>query len=265
MEAPALQPQLRSIVAGIKQSYLRDLIENIFLDFDRILGYLDQVRDLLHQTDSTDQALVLFEAIRSESFAAAAYVEQQRTSLNLAFELSEEMERIGFAIGYEVKAAYSRILACELEDEVRCAIEDAHELLRNCFQELTTMLAQVFDSTLKRANLFDEVRERREHSRELYDDLSALLRAARHAESVQDDISLELFFARFEHLCTGSIRHLMQKDRETCQGFGEDFETARKFNGLKFFLHRFVCYLEILIKHVGMRSVLSEDVLVAAA
>ncbi|HEX8889108.1 MAG TPA: hypothetical protein VF779_08020 [Pyrinomonadaceae bacterium] len=259
-----MQPQLRPIVAGIKQSYLRDLIENIFLDFDRILGYLDQVRDLLHERDSTDQALVLLEAVRSESFAAAAYVEQQRTSLNLADELSEEMERIGFAIGYEVKAAYSRILA-EPEDKVPSAIEDAHELLRNCFQELTAMLAQVFDPTLKRATLFDEVRERRENSRELYDDLSALLRATRHAEAVQGDISLELFFARFEHLCTGSIRHLMQKDRETCQGFGEDFETARKFNGLKFFLHRFACYLEILIKHVGMRSVLAEDALVAAA
>src|ERR1043165_3156229 len=265
MEAPALKPQLRPIVAGIKQSHLRDLIENIFLDFERILGYLDQVRDLLHETGSTGQALVLLEAVRSESFAAAAYVEQQRTSLNLAFELSEEMERIGFAIGYEVKAAYSRIVASEPEDNVQCAIEDAHGLLRNCFQELTTMLAQVFDPTLKRANLFDEVRERRENSRELYDDLSALLRAARHAESVQDDVSLELFFARFEHLCTGSIRHLMQKDRETCQGFAEDFETARQFNGLKFFLHRFACYLEILIKHVGMRSVLADDALAAAA
>src|SRR5438128_11127529 len=101
MEAPALQPQLRPIVAGIKQTILRDLIENIFLGFDRILGYLHQVRDLVYETDSTDQALILLEAVRSESFAAAAYVEQQRTSLILAFELSEEMERISFAIGYE--------------------------------------------------------------------------------------------------------------------------------------------------------------------
>jgi len=95
--------------------------------------------------------------------------------------------------------------------------------------------------------------------------LSALLRATRHAEAVQDQVSLELFLARFEHLCSGSVRHLMQKDRETCRGFAEDFETARQFNGLKFFLHRFACYLEILIKHVGMRSVLAEDALVAAA
>lgn len=260
-----MQPQLRPIVAGIKQRSLRDLIENIFLDFDRILGYLDQVRDLLHETDSTDQALVLFEAIRSESLAAAAYIEQQRGRLNLADELSEEMERISFAIGYEVKAAYSKILACGPEDEARCAIEDAHETMRNCFQELTTMLAQAFEPTLKRATLFDEARERRENSRELYEDLSLLLRSARQAETFQDEISVELFSERFEHLLSGSIRFLMQKDRATCQGFAADFETARTSHGLHFYLHRFACYLEILIRHVGMRSVLAEDVVVAAA
>jgi hypothetical protein len=259
-----LQPQLCPIVAGIKQSYLRELIESIFLDFDRLLGYLDQVRETLQATDSTDEALLLLEAIRSESLAAAAYIEHQRCGLNLSVELDEELERIAFAINHEVKAVHWKVQGGEPE-EVRRTITDAHELLRNCFQELTAMLAQAFDPTLERAALFDEVREKRENSRELYEDLCALLRAARHAESLQDQVSIKLFSERLEHLYCGSIRYLMQKDRETCQSFADDFEAARMFNGLKFFLHRFACYLEILLKHVGMRSVLAGDALVAAA
>lgn len=259
-----MRPQLRPVVAGISESHLRELIERVFLDFDRILGYLDQIREALQATESTDELLLLLEATRSESLATAAYVEQRRSALSLPLELSEEMERISFAIAYEVKAAYVKIQECD-QAETRRAVADAQEILRNCFQELTTMLAQAFDPAVERATLFDELRERREHSRQLYEDLAALLRAARHAEALQDEVSVELFSERLEHLCCGSISYLMQKDRETCQGFAYDFAAARMFNGLKFYLHRFACYLEILLKHVGMRSVLAGEALVAAA
>ena len=52
--------------------------------------------------------------------------------------------------------------------------------------------------------------------------------------------------------------HLMQKDCDACLGFIEDFDAARRYGGMNFFLHRFSCYLELLLKHVSMRSVLAE-------
>jgi hypothetical protein len=50
----------------------------------------------------------------------------------------------------------------------------------------------------------------------------------------------------------------MQKDCDACLAFVADFDTAQRSGGMSFFLHRFSCYLELLLKHVSMRSVLAD-------
>ena len=62
-----------------------------------------------------------------------------------------------------------------------------------------------------------------------------------------------------------SVRHLMKKDSETCLRFVEDFCAAQVGSASRFFLHRFSCYLEILLKHVSMRSVLKGAMMSLAA
>ncbi len=63
------------------------------------------------------------------------------------------------------------------------------------------------------------------------------------------------------------MRHLMQKDRESCQNFidGLTLRLLGDRRSRRLYMHRFTCYLEILLKHVSMRSVLSELSLSAAA
>jgi hypothetical protein len=73
------------------------------------------------------------------------------------------------------------------------------------------------------------------------------------------------FSERLEIFRAESMRHLMQKDRETCQGFVDGLASVRDRRGLRLYLHRFTCYLEILLKHVSLRSVLSDTSLSAAA
>jgi hypothetical protein len=54
------------------------------------------------------------------------------------------------------------------------------------------------------------------------------------------------------------MQYLMEKDRDACSRFLEEFRFALRFGGARLFLRRFSCYLELLLKHVGMRSVLAE-------
>ena len=57
----------------------------------------------------------------------------------------------------------------------------------------------------------------------------------------------------------------MEKDREACLKFVGEYAWARDRRAKRLFLHRFSCYLELLLKHVGMRSVLADAALSAAA
>jgi len=252
-----LQPQLYEIVAGIERSEVSDLLGGVFSDLNRLLGYLDGVGAIVNPGDSAGEAAFLLDVIRSEGLATAGGLEYQCVTLELPAELSEELERVGFAIRYELRNAFERILPAGAGQEDACArLRDAHDLLRNCFQQSTISLARVFDPRLDGAQLFNDIRAKRDSSLRLYEDLGALLRSARHALWSSDPAALWLFAERLEDFSNGSIEYLMKKDCDTCMGFIEDFKTAQRFGGARSFLHRFSCYLEILLNHVGMRSVL---------
>jgi hypothetical protein len=256
-----LQPQLRTIIERIEPDEVSQLLESVFTDLNRLLGYLKQVKTAARIGDSADAALFLLGVVRSEAFAAASSLDFQCASLNLSDELSEELERMGFAIRHELRTVFERILegvdATDEMQDVGQRLTDAHDLLRNCFQQSTIALARVFEPELDGPTLFDDIRVKRDTSVLLYEDLGALLRSAGHAEKHGDPVSLSLFSERLDHFRSGSMQYLMRKDSETCVKFIEDFRVSRFSGSARFFLRRFACYLELLLNHVSMRSVLA--------
>ncbi|MBC7933040.1 MAG: hypothetical protein H7Z38_20960 [Rubrivivax sp.] len=256
-----MQSQLRTIVARIEPSEVSDLLESVFTDLNRLLGYLKQVKTAARIGDSADAALFLLGVVRTEALAAASYIDFQGASLHLHDDLSDELERTSFAVRHELKTVFDRILkdvdATAGMSEASQRLTDAHDLLRNCFQQSTTALARVFEPELDAPLLFDDIRVKRDTSVLLYEDLGALLRSAGHAERRGDQVSLSVFSERLDHFRSGSMQYLMQKDSETCVRFIEDFRVTRFGGSTRSFLRPFSCYLEILLNHVSMRSVLA--------
>ena len=264
-----MQPQLRDIIERVEPAEIRELLSGVFSDLNRLSGYLDRVKAVVCLGEATDEALFILDIVRSEALAAAGGLDFQRERLGLCGELSEELERTSFAVRHELRTVFERVLPGPCsdmgEEELRSRLADAHDLLRNCFQQSTISLARLFRRDLDAADLFDDIRIKRDNSLRLYEDLSALLRSARHAERRGDAASLTLFSERLEHFRSESVQYLMQKDSETCLRFVEDFGTAQGGSASRFFLHRFSCYLEILLKHVSMRSVLKGAMMSLAA
>lgn len=256
---------LHKIVETVEPARVRESVRNVFEDLNRLLGYVEQLKAALNSAEGSGHALLLLEALRAEALVASASLDSECEAGYLSADLSEELERTGFAVRHELRAIFGRLLVGveTLEDasEARARLSEAHDLLRNCFQQSTISLAQLLHASFDGADVFEDLRLKRENSRRLYEDLDALLRSARNAERRSDRVSLTLFNARLEHFRCDSMRHLMQKDTETCQRFVEDFHTLPRQGGEspRFFLHRFSCYLEILVKHVSMRSVLSKE------
>lgn len=267
-----MQPQLRDIVEGIHPAGTREFVRGVFEDFGRLLGYLDGLRPVIDAGGACEDALFIFEVVRCEALAAAGGLDYFCACLDAPDELSEELERTGFAVRHELRAVFGRLLPSAREaihagaaDDARSRLADAHDLLRNCFEQSTVSLARAFRPGVDAAELFEDIRAKRENSLRLYEDLGALLRSVRYAEWHDEAEALVNFSERLELFRAESMRHLMQKDRETCRGFIDGLVNVRDRRGFRLYLHRFSCYLEILLKHVGQRSVLSDLSLSAAA
>jgi hypothetical protein len=266
-----MQPQLLSILESIEHGATREFVRGVFEDLRRLLGYLDGVREAVRAGGAADQAHFIFEAVRCEALATAGGLDYFCACLDAPDDISEELERVSFAVRHELRAVFDRLLpaaqAAGDVGETRTLLGEAHDLLRNCFEQSTVSLARSFRADVDAADIFEDIRAKRDNSLRLYEDLEALLRSARYAEWHDGAEALVNFSERLELFRAGSMRHLMQKDQETCQdlidGLTLPLLTNRRTQRL--YLHRFTCYLEILLKHVSMRSVLAETPLSAAA
>lgn len=266
-----MQPQLISILESIEHDATRGLVRSIFEDLRRLLGYLDGMRVAIGVGGTAEDTQFIFEVVRCEALATAGALDYFCACLDADDELSEELERVSFAVRHELRAVFERLLpaaraAGECE-ETRTLLSDAHDLLRNCFEQSTVSLARTFRAGVDAADLFEDIRAKRDNSLRLYEDLDALLRSARYAEWHDGTEALVNFSERLELFRSETMRHLMQKDQETCQDFVDGLTLPLLGNRRSFrlYLHRFTCYLEILLKHVSMRSVLAETALSAAA
>lgn len=254
-----MQPQLSAVLARIENEEVGELLCGVFADLNRLMGYLDGVGAALRLDESPEEAFFLLDVIRSEGLVTACGLDSACGRVGLPAELSEELERTAFALRHELRTVSERILPGQPGDaeEVRARLRDAHDLLRNCFQQSTIALARVYEPALDGARLFRDLRAKRDNSLRLYEDLGALLRITRHALWRGDEAARWLFAERLEDFRRGSMQYLMQKDCDACLAFVGDFDAARRTGGMSFFLHRFSCYLELLLKHVSMRSVLA--------
>lgn len=264
-----MQPQLISILESIEPDGTREFIRGVFEDLRRLLGYLDGVKEAVGAGGKADEAHFIFEAVRCEALATAGGLDYFCACLDTPDDLSEELERMSFAVRHELRAVFERLLpgaqAAAEAAEARSLLAEAHDLLRNCFEQSTVSLARAFRADVDAADIFEDIRAKRDNSLRLYEDLEALLRSARYAEWHDGAEALVNFSERVELFRAGSMRHLMQKDQETCRNFVDGLALLGDRRSLRLYLHRFTCYLEILLKHVSMRSVLAETSLSVAA
>jgi hypothetical protein len=264
-----MQPQLLSILESIKHEGTREFVRGVFEDLRRLLGYLDGVKEAVGTGGTADHALFIFEAVRCEALATAGGLDYFCACLDAPDALSEELERTSFAVRHELRAVFERLLPCAQAageaGESRTILAEAHDLLRNCFEQSTVSLARTFRADVDAADIFEDIRAKRDNSLRLLEDLEALLRSARHAEWHDNAEALVNYSERLELFRTESMCHLMQKDQETCQNFIDGLVLLGDRRSLRLYLHRFTCYLEILLKHVSMRSVLAETTLSVAA
>lgn len=235
----------------------------IFTDLMRLLEWLHFVETSLRHDQTLKQTLPIFCLVHEEVRALLDFIETRalRTE-GLDESVFDALDGTNYAITMELRKVFSRELLglSELRQssQIYAKVENAHGLLRDCFQQSIVALAQLLDPTLDGERLFSTFHTKLEQSLMLRSDLWTLLQLVRRAEQERDHRPVPFLLERLLAFREGSLRYLMYKDWEACERFIEEVSIARGVVEVTPVLHRFGAYLEMLHGQVNMRAVLAE-------
>jgi hypothetical protein len=205
---------------------------------------------------------LIFKRVREEGCALLDFIETRalRTAgVNEA--IAEALDSTSYAISHELRWVFrselSGLSSLEQAPLIQAKIEIAQGMLRNCFQQTTVALAQIFDPSYDGVRLFNDFRTRLEQSIILCKDLWRLIRLTERAEQQDcDQDSIDLLVAHLKEFRDGSMRYLLYKDWEEYERFVEEITTAHGTLEVARVLGKLSCYLNTLLAQVRMRAVL---------
>jgi hypothetical protein len=234
----------------------------IFSDLARLLERLRFIEACLRSDSPLKQTLPIFTLVHEEARALLKFIETRalRTD-DLEQTVFDALDSSNYAIAMELRKVFAHELvglgAIRQAPAIYAKVENAHGLLRDCFQQSTVGLAQLFDPALDGARLFNAFQTKLEQSLALRRDVWTLLQLVRRAEKERDRYPIAHLLERLASFRDGSLRYLMYKDWEACERFIEEVAAARGAIELAPVLHRFGTYLETLHGQVNMRAVLA--------
>jgi hypothetical protein len=255
-------PLLELARAAITPPSLSADILIVFSDLARLLEHLRLIEDFLRRDHPLKQTLPLFTLVHEDAQALHDFIETRALRIEgMDHTVFDALDGTNYAIAMELRKVFAHELmgltALHQAPPIYVKIENAHGLLRDCFQQSTVALAQLFDGSVDGAQLFKSFHTKLEQSLRLRHDLWMLLQIVRQAKEARGQYPLARVFERLADFRSGSLRYLMYKDWESCERFMEEVTAARGAVELGPVLHRFATYLETLHEHVSLRAVLA--------
>jgi hypothetical protein len=260
---PALETKLGALLEGVGADDTRELMRELFAHVSRLLDHIRRVRRELEQDGAAGVVPLLLRRVRVESRHLLTVIETAELRVeDLGDELRDTFDSVAFAMGHELRRVYDVELA-RLDGPPGAGVPlgaavRACGLFENCFQQSIITLAQAFDPALTGITIFDDYKVRREQSRRLREELSALgarVKAWEPGDGMLANVSLLRHVRRFRY---EHMHLLMYRDWEEFERFAdalEDrYESPEEFAES---LHSFACYVETLCQQVSLRAVLT--------
>jgi hypothetical protein len=254
------QPELFTLTERLTPDNLGADMHAIFARLAFLLDELRIVEDALSRDLPLKQYLPLFTLAQEETRALIELIERRALG---AAELEAPIQAALDSVSYALSMELCKVFAHELvgvaiqrdPSAIFTRIENAHGLLRECFQQTVVTLAQVFDPAFDGTQLFPTFRTRFEQSLTLRRDLWSLLAAVRLAE--QETVQFAPLLVQLRNFQAGSMAHLMYKDWEAFDRFVQEIKDASDPDQRRGVLHRFGAFLETLFSQIDLRSVLA--------
>ncbi len=257
------QPELFTLTERLAPDTLGADMHAIFARLMLLLDDLRFVEETLRSDAPLKQTLPLFTLAHEEARRLIELIEQRAMRAEeLSAAVQAALDSASYAMGMELCKVFAHELVGlpALRDPavIFARVENAHGLLRDCFQQIIVALAQGFDPTFDGARLFRTFRTRLEQSLILRRELWTLLEHVRRVEQAADDQSLAPLLTRLNTFQAGSMSHLMFKDWEAFERFMQELKDVTDPIERRSALHRFGTFLEALFGQINMRAGLAD-------
>ena len=259
-----LRGEIKSALNQISDPPVYRIAETVFGEIVRVFGRLTLIETNLHKLDTLLENLSLLDVLQFEIHNFVDFLENEAMKSDAVNgKLHDVLDGICYGISHDLKRIFERELAGGIRDQstpiVYGKILHAHGLLTNCFQQSVITLMQVFNPGLDPLQVFDDFEERVRQSLTLCNDLSALMRVARHAEAENTPDALRQVVQDTLKFRDGSMHYLMYRDWRGYERLALSLIASIEANhDSRDLLHQFSCYLEVLYGHVKMRAVLRD-------
>lgn len=254
--------RLAGIVKSVDNDLLRQDIAKVFLEFFRLIRYLDFISsDLSHDRPLKD-TLLIFCLIKSEALLLMEFMETRLIKIaELPIPVYNSLDACIYALQMELKKVYGRELVGFIglgqAPPIYAKVENAHGLLRDCFQQSVSSLVQIFEPTFEGTELFDSFNTKTDQSLRLRLDIWRLLSALRKFESAPDNNNIPVAIEQMALFRDSSLKYLMYKDWDDFERLLEDAVSARSLEEFHKVVHVFSTFLEALLGQINMRAVLA--------
>jgi len=250
------------IIHRIEDKDTRRLLARVFLEFFRLLHYLDFADPKNRRVDELRMTVLIFSLITSEARTLLDSVQRGMATLEMPEELKDTLDSFVYCIPLELKkvihSELSDLYFYNRADTIYVRIENSHGILRDCFQQSVVQLAQVLEPGVQGKEIFSQFATKLEQSLDLkaslvrlLDTVHAFQRAGSHESADELKRSVAEFYER-------SLKYLMYRDWGGFELFFGEILKCESIPGLLQIAHRFETYLVTLLREVSKRAVLQE-------
>ena len=250
------------VTRRIEDKDTRRLLAKVFLEFFRLLHYLEFTDPKNRKAKELRMTVLIFSLISSEARTMLDFIQKGMRALGLPQSLKDTLDSFVYCIPLELKkvihSELSDLYFYNRPDAVYMRIENSHGILRDCFQQSVVQLAQVLEPENEGKEIFAQFETKLEQSLALRESLVHLLDTVTLFQRTRDEDSAEELKRCVAEFYERSLKNLMYRDWGGFELFFGEILKCESIPGLTQISHRFETYLVTLLREVSKRAVLQE-------
>jgi hypothetical protein len=251
---------IAATIRGVAEGQKRKHAARVFLEFFRLLHYLEYADPARNNEEELKSTLLVFSLITAETRNLLAYLEKKvLPTLQEGTPLYELYDSFVYCIPLELKKVINTelldISASRATDSIRARVENSHGILKDCFQQSVVQLAQAY-SPVEGGAIFGDFTAKLEQSVRLRDGLALLIKALREFQAAKDDTQAIRMKEEISRFYDTSMKYLMYRDWSGFELFFIEILKCTSIPALMQIAHRFETFLMTLFREVQKRSIL---------
>ena len=251
---------IAEVMQRIDDRARRRLIANIFLQFFRLLHYLEYADPRRRHLDELRTSVLIFSLVASETRTLVDYIQREQERLGSDSGFPATFESFVYCVPLELRKVINteliELTSFKQADTIYMRIENSHGILRDCFQQSVIQLVQGFDPDMEGKRIFPQYQTHQEQSQLLKRDLLTLIVAVHKFGEEPSEDRAGSMKRLISHFHDRSLRFLMYRDWSSFESFAAELLKCDNISGLIQIAHRFETYLKTLLREVSKRGVL---------